>query len=141
MLYLWDIVPQWGWGILINVNWCCDDVGDGDRAGLAGVVAGGLGVHRRHRQRRSHRGVFHTGHPHLQRISVVGLFAKSDVLDGIEHLDTADSIVDHPRVVVPEHIRRWLRDIFDNAHLRGWKVEIGWISLGRVILLAQVGLQ
>ena len=51
-----------------------------------------------------------------------GLFDKSDkvaILDGIEHLDTADSIVDHPRVVVPEHIRRWLRDIFDNAHLRG----------------------
>ena len=34
-----------------------------------------------------------------------------------EHLDTPDSIVDHPRVVEPEDIRGWLRDVLHNAHL------------------------
>ena len=34
-----------------------------------------------------------------------------------EHLDTPDSIVDHPRVVEPEDIRGWLGDVLHNAHL------------------------
>ena len=34
-----------------------------------------------------------------------------------EHLDTPDSVVDHPRVVEPEDERGWFSDVLHNAHL------------------------
>ena len=52
----------------------------------------------------------------------IKFFAKSIRYDSTtmnynENLDTPDSIVDHPRIVEPEDIRGWLRDVLHNAHL------------------------
>ena len=46
----------------------------------------------------------------LINLFVMGLYVN-------EHLDTPNPIVDHPRVVIPEHIRGRLRDVLHNAHL------------------------
>ena len=52
----------------------------------------------------------------------IKFFAKSirynsTTMNDNENLDTTDSIVDHPRVVEPKHIRGWLGDVLHNAHL------------------------
>ena len=52
----------------------------------------------------------------LQKASCI-IVSTAMMLVVNENLDTPDSIVDHSRVVKPEDVGGWLRDVLHNAHL------------------------